>query len=504
MDFHTGPAHPIDIDAEPDSAELAQSALHAIVNGRKSWKTIRGKSEAVWPPYLEGALIEGLQKYRQTEGLRVSALGGGRFPMRNRFISEHIFNTTGKRRTPKQVGSRLQQLRDTRGGKQVLKLLSDRSPPNSAARPSPSSERTPEFETSIVNIPILRPSSPHASPSPMSSPASHAQGAARPIRQIDNTLTFASHCPLPSPEEDAQSPFGYVSEFVVRGAQGEVHRETTQLHLVKKLPAGEEADGKEKYLYSTTLVPAFWERLCASSDPTQYTITQQIVKSEKKPVTGASSPTSSSDLRLPSRSPSPSSSSSSTEGESDKLVVLAMCYRFVYQSASVGQDASGLWTAPGDDRRPSTSSSASSYISDEPGVEQSFAFHFGMDVDPAPAGYDSAALDRILSSSTSLPPLMLDAAKAASSDTLANWSAPVTPVDVFTNMDAGAGVGVFGQNQVAMNFGGWEGAGGYPYAFGESAVQMSGFVAQERKDGEGFGFPPLGEAYSGLLGPGCR
>ncbi|KZT18578.1 hypothetical protein NEOLEDRAFT_1143208 [Neolentinus lepideus HHB14362 ss-1] len=269
MAFHPAPdpAVPIDVDAQPDSAELAQSALHAIVNGRKSWKTIRGKSEAVWPPYLEGALIEGLQKYRQTEGLRVSALGGGRFPMRNRFISEHIYNTTGKRRTPKQVGSRLQQLRDTRGGKQVLKLLSDRSPPITTPHPRPPSSepdaKSPEaFETTIVNIPILRPpSSPHASPSPLSSPSS---GGARPIRQIDNTLTFVSHCPLPGPEEDA--PFGYASAFVVRGAQGEVHREQTGLRLVKKLAAeGEGGGGTERYLYSTMLVPAFWERLCASS-----------------------------------------------------------------------------------------------------------------------------------------------------------------------------------------------------------------------------------------------
>jgi hypothetical protein len=37
----------------------------------------------------------------------------GRFPMRNQFISDFIHETTGKRRTPKQVGSRLQQLRDT-------------------------------------------------------------------------------------------------------------------------------------------------------------------------------------------------------------------------------------------------------------------------------------------------------------------------------------------------------------------------------------------------------
>ena len=37
--------------------------------------------------------------------------------MRNRFISDWIFEKTGKRRTAKQVGSRLQQLRDTCGGK---------------------------------------------------------------------------------------------------------------------------------------------------------------------------------------------------------------------------------------------------------------------------------------------------------------------------------------------------------------------------------------------------
>lgn len=37
--------------------------------------------------------------------------------MRNQFISEFIFRTTGKRRSAKQVGSRLQQLRDTFEGK---------------------------------------------------------------------------------------------------------------------------------------------------------------------------------------------------------------------------------------------------------------------------------------------------------------------------------------------------------------------------------------------------
>ena len=38
--------------------------------------------------------------------------------MRNRFISDYIYKITGKSRTPKQVGSRLQQLRCIcKGGK---------------------------------------------------------------------------------------------------------------------------------------------------------------------------------------------------------------------------------------------------------------------------------------------------------------------------------------------------------------------------------------------------
>ncbi|KAI0079830.1 hypothetical protein K474DRAFT_1560373, partial [Panus rudis PR-1116 ss-1] len=53
----------------------------------------------------------GLEKYRPVETRSTRALG--RYPMRNKFISQYIFDTTGKRRTPKQVGSRLQQLRDT-------------------------------------------------------------------------------------------------------------------------------------------------------------------------------------------------------------------------------------------------------------------------------------------------------------------------------------------------------------------------------------------------------
>ena len=60
-------------------------------------------------------MLIGLENYQPDDSRETRLLG--RFPMRNRFISDWIYEKTGKRRTAKQVGSRLQQLRDTCGGK---------------------------------------------------------------------------------------------------------------------------------------------------------------------------------------------------------------------------------------------------------------------------------------------------------------------------------------------------------------------------------------------------
>jgi transcriptional enhancer factor len=100
-----------------------QDVFRSVINSRKSYKRA---TEAVWPPQLEEALLKGMfrtldvhlvtliiligfatyqpEDYRETRML-------GRFPMRNQFISDYIFQTTGERRSAKQVGSRLQQLR---------------------------------------------------------------------------------------------------------------------------------------------------------------------------------------------------------------------------------------------------------------------------------------------------------------------------------------------------------------------------------------------------------
>ena len=64
----------------------------------------------------------GLEKYKPSESKSTRTLG--RFPMRNKFVADYIFKKTQIRRTPKQVGSRIQQLRDTSSGKQSESMIS--------------------------------------------------------------------------------------------------------------------------------------------------------------------------------------------------------------------------------------------------------------------------------------------------------------------------------------------------------------------------------------------
>jgi hypothetical protein len=38
-----------------------QDVFQTIVKSRKSYKMLKGAAEAVWPPYLEEALLKGMQ-----------------------------------------------------------------------------------------------------------------------------------------------------------------------------------------------------------------------------------------------------------------------------------------------------------------------------------------------------------------------------------------------------------------------------------------------------------
>ncbi|KAF9461828.1 hypothetical protein BDZ94DRAFT_789344 [Collybia nuda] len=271
-----------------------QDVFQSIVKGRKSWKTLRG-GEIVWPPELEAALLEGLESYQPDDSRETRLLG--RFPMRNRFISDYIFNKTGKRRTAKQVGSRLQQLRDTCGGKRLMNLLSPRRPFGPASSRSYYTHHTSRSDSDSASDSSSPPTTPKDSSfqayNPLDSrtviyidilpdnscsqgfPFDHASSfddwsrsnvvrpsqLPRPIRSIDPTVTFLS-----------QSPMSAQSSFTVQSAGMVVFSETTPL-----VSAGSAPDSNA-LLYSTTLVPGFWDKICASPNPTQYSITQEVIQ----------------------------------------------------------------------------------------------------------------------------------------------------------------------------------------------------------------------------------
>ncbi|KAI9508378.1 hypothetical protein F5148DRAFT_915639 [Russula earlei] len=288
--------------------DRTRDAVNTIVSGRKSWKTLKGKGEAVWPPYLEAALIEALDKYRPETSRSTRSLS--RFPNRNRFISDYIYHVTGKRRTAKQVGSRLQQLRDTCGGKRILKLLSNRhfSPPPDADEVSPtledahvSDEASSSPSTServitdrahapvrtaraLVHIDVLAANAPW-SPSddagiimgnplmtPPHSPEAHTfsqnsqvnifhSPKPRPLRAIDPVVTFAS----PS--------------FVVAKSSCSVYYDGNCVHTdVADVTCTPTKNESGMFLYRTTLIPQYWDRLCQSHEPGRYSIVQEITQ----------------------------------------------------------------------------------------------------------------------------------------------------------------------------------------------------------------------------------
>ncbi|KII85172.1 hypothetical protein PLICRDRAFT_178917 [Plicaturopsis crispa FD-325 SS-3] len=100
------------------------SRTNLLSSTRRSWKMCKGKKEVVWSPALEDAFLAGLNHYRPPQ---FTDLKSSRpFPKRNKIISDWIFNATRVRRTPRQVGSRIQQMRESRAGREYIALLEGR------------------------------------------------------------------------------------------------------------------------------------------------------------------------------------------------------------------------------------------------------------------------------------------------------------------------------------------------------------------------------------------
>ncbi|KAG1762335.1 hypothetical protein EDD22DRAFT_581650 [Suillus occidentalis] len=305
-------------------SQSTEDIFRTILNVRKCWKTLKGNTEPVWPPYLEATMLKGLHEYKPVDSRETQILG--RFPMRNRFISEYIYQHTGKYRSSKQIGSRLQQFRDTSEGRELIDSLtrscylptrsevgstrtfsphihvfegeslsplhylsvdssgSDYSSSSSTGSPTmPSSRRNnPSDSRTPVFIDILPDPTPYSSSSSSRSrgPSSYklqpSSNSPRRMRDIDPTVTFVS-------------PSAVIgkSSYIVLLDGAPIHSEDTKLECVGPYFAGSSADGP--LLYGTPLVPKYWETLCKSPDPTVYTIIQDVYRAPDLPASTGSS-----------------------------------------------------------------------------------------------------------------------------------------------------------------------------------------------------------------------
>ncbi|KAF7300483.1 TEA domain-containing protein [Mycena chlorophos] len=255
-------------------SETTKEVLQSVLKVRKSWKTLRG-GETVWPLELEAALLEGLEAYVPDDSRETRLLG--RFPRRNRFISDYIFDKTGKRRSAKQVGSRLQQLRESCGGKKLLHLLSPfrqpyadssassdstcTSPTSPVTRPSGLTQTSPPHKVVCIDILPEGISSSWAYSGRSPSPAMdmvRASDRPRPLRQINPSVAFLS-----------QSALAAQSNFTVYAEGRVVHAEGVQL-VATQTPSG------ESHVYTAALVPGYWQTISDSQDPTRFTIYQEV------------------------------------------------------------------------------------------------------------------------------------------------------------------------------------------------------------------------------------
>ncbi|PPQ95203.1 hypothetical protein CVT26_014894 [Gymnopilus dilepis] len=294
-----------DLSYTPSEEQKSRDAEQLKATGRRSYKTLKGKAEAVWPPALEAALLQALELYHPSKVGSRSDKAAGRFPMRNRFISDYIFEITKKRRTPKQVGSRLQQLRDTCKKEKILDLISHRgtsvamstssrseytpdiTPDVSPSPPPPTpSPIPPVFESSIhVKISLQSELWPSPTPrinlayndsalpqtiqlSPLATQPSQRSGRLIQGKSSSALLPFLSgHIELPSPFQLLPQ-----SKFMVylAGSSAPIHVEMAPLICLSS-PMQSTA-----WLYSTELVPSFWNQLGSDHDLEHYIIVQTL------------------------------------------------------------------------------------------------------------------------------------------------------------------------------------------------------------------------------------
>ncbi|KAF6761115.1 hypothetical protein DFP72DRAFT_880124 [Ephemerocybe angulata] len=267
-----------------NSSPLTRNVFQSVRGEHQDWRIVEGGEalgEALWPPELETALIEGLENYIPDESGETKLL---RQFSRNRFISDWIYVTTGRLRTGEQVGMRLQQLKNSRGEIKCLKRLTpsqlhadlQRRYCNSALPESPPSSVAyiELLSTSDITVPKEEAKEDESKWETRGIKVVRLSTQARHISNIDPTITFTS--PTPISETSVLSIFSVYYDDVL------VHSEDSFLVFCGLL-----APDTGPRLYSTRLLPEYWSKLCGMPDVSRYTIVHRVVE-ETSPAGGTS------------------------------------------------------------------------------------------------------------------------------------------------------------------------------------------------------------------------
>ncbi|KXN86541.1 Transcriptional enhancer factor TEF-5 [Leucoagaricus sp. SymC.cos] len=186
------------------TAEESLAVIHQrAATGRRCHKTLKGGGEAVWPPNLEAALITGLQVYSDRH--RVHKRHRGRFIGRNHFLSDYVKSITGRRRTAKQVGSRLQQLKDTCWELESSRSFSPRCNHRCGRKSRTSSRRSVSSSPELSDMPSKQ------TPEPQS--YDHGQLSTQFFPAADEEPAYSTGLVIPSsPAYETPAPCTYMPD----------------------------------------------------------------------------------------------------------------------------------------------------------------------------------------------------------------------------------------------------------------------------------------------------
>ncbi|KAK7031703.1 TEA domain-containing protein [Favolaschia claudopus] len=259
-----------------------------VISGRKSWRKTKERTETIWSPILESALCEALDKYRLTSSRQNTQRPLIRFPSRNKFISDHIFSVTGTRRTPKQVGSRLQQMRERCQDERIRSLVHARpgcmepQTPSDCDSDSMASSQAVESVSDVsgtspprtfVTIELIQrsgsldESTEHTTVSTSSNHLFISLQHPASLERNDPVVTFST------PHKLCISQ--HYSYFRVFLAGLLVHSEITDLIFSSTTFTPPDS---ERHTYEARLIPQYWPYLCRTSQLFQCVIEHDIMK----------------------------------------------------------------------------------------------------------------------------------------------------------------------------------------------------------------------------------